>query len=99
MRRLRLRLVGRIRLDGLMSRVREGTSQAMTVGFTPPDQVSTPTQAVLPAAPLPAALRADLIELIARMVVKDLRENPRVAPQPSGQERDTTVDRAKGRER
>lgn len=80
-----------------MTRPQGGKSTGRPVSAS--GQVSTPAQAGLPAAPLPAALRADLIELLARMVVKDLRENPRVTPQPSGQERDTTVDRAKGRER
>jgi hypothetical protein len=80
-----------------MTRPQGGKSTGPPVSVS--GQVSTPAQAILPAPPLPAALRADLLELLARMVVKDLRENPRLAPQPSGQERDTTVDRAKGRER
>lgn len=49
-------------------------------------------------SPLPEPLRAEVVELLARMVAKDLRENPRLAPQPSLPERGTTVDTAKVRQ-
>jgi hypothetical protein len=61
------------------------------------DQVAPRVMLSCPA-PLPEPLRSEVVELLARMLVKDLRENPRLAPQPSLPERGTTVNDAKGRQ-